>query len=113
MVNFARIIKHVPVILFEAQGHPTIRSHAGTQEGYVHSLGHGLGLDVHEQPWFSTFADTNDRLEPGSVFTIEPGLYYPDRGMGVRLENTYYVTKDGSIEILANYPMDLVLPVKK
>jgi Xaa-Pro aminopeptidase len=99
--------------LFEEQGHPTIRSHPGTQEGYVHSLGHGLGLDVHEQPWFSTFMDTNDHLEPGSVFTIEPGLYYPERGMAVRLEDTYYVKPDGKIEILANYPMDLVLPVKK
>jgi Xaa-Pro aminopeptidase len=99
--------------LFEKQGHPTIRSIPGTQDGYVHSLGHGLGLDVHEQPWFSMNVDMDNKLEPGSVFTIEPGLYYPDRGMGVRLEDTYHVTPAGDIEILADYPMDLVLPVKK
>ena len=99
--------------LFEEMGHPTIRSHPGTQEGYVHSLGHGLGLDIHEQPWFSTFAETNDRLIPGGVFTIEPGLYYPDKGMGIRLEDSYRVTSQGKIELLAQFPMDLILPVKK
>jgi len=53
-----------------------------------------------------------DRLEPGSVVTIEPGLYYPERGMGVRLEDTVWVRPDGEMEILADYPLDLVLPVK-
>ena len=57
--------------------------------------------------------EMDNKLEPGSVFTIEPGLYYPDRGMGVRLEDTYRVTPNGEIEILADYPLDLVLPVKK
>ncbi len=99
--------------LFESMGHPTIRSVPGTQEGFVHSLGHGLGLDIHEQPWFSTFAETNDRLVPGTVFTIEPGLYYPERGMGIRLEDSYYVTPQGKIELFTAYPMDLVLPVRK
>lgn len=99
--------------LFEAKGHPTIRTNPKTMEGYVHSLGHGLGLDVHEAPWFSVVSPVDNNLEPGAVFTVEPGLYYPDRGMGVRLEDTYCVTPTGKIEILADYPMDLVLPVKK
>ena len=46
------------------------------------------------------------------VVTIEPGLYYPERGMGVRLEDTVWVRPDGEMEVLAPYPMDLVLPVK-
>ena len=57
--------------------------------------------------------DTNrDVLEPGSVFTIEPGLYYPDRGMGVRLENTVWIRPDGAVEVMAPYSMNLVLPVR-
>jgi len=69
-------------------------------------------LNVHEQPWFGINATEEDRLVPGSVFTVEPGLYYPDRGMGVRLEDTVYVRPDGRIETLVEYPLDLVLPVK-
>lgn len=98
--------------IFEARGHPTIQSKPQTQEGYVHSLGHGVGLNIHERPWFGRNASETDRLDPGSVFTIEPGLYYPERGLGVRLENTVWVRPDGKMEVLADYPMDLVLPVK-
>jgi len=98
--------------LFEANGHPTIKTNPAVQEGYVHSLGHGLGLRVHERPWFGATASDADRLEPGAVFTIEPGLYYPEKGMGVRLENSAWVRPGGQIEVLAEYPMDLVLPMK-
>ncbi len=51
-------------------------------------------------------------LMPGSVFTIEPGLYYPEQGMGVRLEDTYFVSPQGGFEKFADFPMDLVLPIK-
>ena len=100
--------------LFEAQGHRTIRQEAGIEEGYVHSLGHGLGLHVHEAPWFRSAqqATNKDVLAPGVVVTVEPGLYYPDKGMGVRLEDTVVARPDGSLEILAEYPLDLVIPVK-
>jgi Xaa-Pro aminopeptidase len=98
--------------LFEALGHPTLRSNPVTQEGYVHGLGHGLGLNVHERPWFRKIAAQADILAPGVVTTIEPGLYYPERGMGVRLEDTVWVRPDGEFEILAPYPLDLILKVK-
>lgn len=98
--------------LFEGRGHPTIRSNPKTQEGYVHSVGHGLGLHVHELPASGSNATDADRLKPGSVVTIEPGLYYPERGMGVRLEDTIWINPMGGIEILAPYPLDLVLPIK-
>jgi Xaa-Pro aminopeptidase len=98
--------------LFEAKGHQTIKSDPQTKKGYVHSLGHGLGLHVHESPWFGQNATEEDQLAPGVVVTIEPGLYYPERGIGVRLEDTVYVRPDGKIEILAEYPLDLVLPIK-
>jgi Xaa-Pro aminopeptidase len=99
--------------LFEARGHPTIKANPQTQEGYVHSVGHGLGLYVHELPMSGAAASEKDRLLPGSVVTIEPGLYYPERGMGVRLEDTVWARPDGKFEILAPYPLDLILPVKK
>jgi Xaa-Pro aminopeptidase len=97
--------------LFSSQGHSTIKDDPNTQSGYVHSLGHGIGLNVHERPWSGISSDDKDRLFPGTVFTLEPGLYYPEKGMGVRLENSLWVRPDGKIEILADYPMDLVLPV--
>jgi Xaa-Pro aminopeptidase len=98
--------------LFEERGHPTIQKLPQTEEGYVHSLGHGVGLHVHERPWFRSNATPVDLLVPGSVVTIEPGLYYPERGMGVRLEDTVWVRPDGKMETLADFPLDLVLPVK-
>lgn len=98
--------------LFEARGHATIQSNEQTQVGYVHSLGHGLGLHIHERPWFGKNATDLDRLVPGSVVTIEPGLYYPEKGIGVRLEDTVWIRPDGQPEILVEYPLDLVLQMK-
>jgi Xaa-Pro aminopeptidase len=96
--------------LFEELGHPTIRQDPLVQAGYVHTVGHGLGLDVHELPFTRTPGAT---LKPGVIVTIEPGLYYPDEGMGCRLEDTIFVHPDGSIELLAEYPYDLVLPIEE
>lgn len=97
--------------LFESRGHPTIKSNPATLEGYVHGLGHGIGLHVHELPRLGLYATSLDVLSPGVVVTVEPGLYYPERGFGVRIEDTLWVRPDGEIEILADYPYDLVIPV--
>ncbi len=96
---------------FEALGHPSQLSDTKTQSGYVHGLGHGLGLSVHEAPSFSLNTMGSFTLTPGMVFTFEPGLYYPDRGIGVRIEDTLVVDDDGSIHTLVDYPKDLVIPV--
>lgn len=98
--------------LFSAMGHVTIAEKPDTTEGYIHSIGHGLGLEVHENPFSGKTAMENDILKPGVVFTIEPGLYYPSKGMGVRIEDTIYLNPDGRFEILAEYPHNLVLPMK-
>jgi Xaa-Pro aminopeptidase len=108
----AREVQPVVCRTMEAMGHPTICSDPRTENGYVHLVGHGLGLNVHESPSFSAMESNRDVLQPGAVFTIEPGLYYPDRGMGVRLENTVWVRPDGSVEVVAPYPHDLVLPMR-
>jgi Xaa-Pro aminopeptidase len=98
--------------LFEAQGHATLRSHPKTLDGYVHSLGHGVGLNVHEAPWFKDDPEGGDTLQPNMVFTLEPGLYYPEQNMGARLEDTLWINPAGHIETIAPYPYDLVIPVK-
>ena len=71
-------------------------------DGYFHSLGHGVGLEVHEQPNLSRFEDP---LRAGDVVTLEPGLYRQGFG-GCRLEDLVLVTENGA-ENLTQYPYDL------
>lgn len=97
---------------FEQHGHKTPLNHPGTQEGYVHGLGHGLGLDIHEEPRLSHATGNDTLLQPGHVFSVEPGLYYQDRGYGVRIEDTVALTETGELINLTNYPYDLVLPMR-
>ena len=98
--------------LFEGMGHATIRQDPRIESGYVHGIGHGVGLDVHEKPWSSYPDDPSNNLQAGSVFTIEPGLYYPEKGYGIRLEDTWYCDANGAFHKFADYPMDLVVPMK-
>ncbi|MGJ8639821.1 MAG: M24 family metallopeptidase [Opitutaceae bacterium] len=82
--------------VFVANGYETKRVENGFV-GFIHSTGHGLGLDVHEGPRVSPKAG---KLKAGHVITIEPGLYYPEIG-GCRIEDVVRVTKDGS-ELLSS-----------
>jgi Xaa-Pro aminopeptidase len=93
----------------ESKGHPTQRSHPGSNEGYVHSLGHGIGLNIHERPGMSHLS--TDTLQVGNVITIEPGVYYPERGFGVRVEDSFYVDENGGLVALTNFRKDLILPL--
>lgn len=74
-------------------------SFKGRMEGFIHSTGHGLGLDIHEPPSVSPHGGP---LKPGYVITIEPGLYYKKWG-GVRIEDDLFVTRSGS-EVLTQFP---------
>jgi Xaa-Pro aminopeptidase len=92
---------------FEAMGYPTIRQDNRTQTGYVHGLGHGVGLDLHEAPRLGGPMTNPDVLAPGHLFTVEPGLYLPDEEVAVRLEDVVWVRPDGAMENLTVYPYDL------
>ncbi len=99
--------------LLEARGHATIGSTPNLKSGYVHAIAHGIGLDVHEAPGFSDSPANPARLDPGVVITVEPGVYYPERGYGVRLEECIWLNPETQkFEILATYDKRLVLPVK-
>ncbi len=76
---------------------------AGYGEYFIHRTGHGLGLEVHEEPYIR--AGNTDRLEVGMTFTVEPGIYLPGRG-GVRIEDNVAVAEDG-VTVLSSMSRDL------
>jgi Xaa-Pro aminopeptidase len=73
--------------LLARRGYATPITHPGTTIGYVHGLGHGVGHELHEYPSFRPEAGADGVLERGDLFTLEPGLYDPAAGWGVRLED--------------------------
>lgn len=81
---------------FTRSGYPTeVRN--GRWTGFFHGTGHGLGLEIHEEPRFA-----RARFKPGHVMTVEPGLYYPGLG-GVRIEDVAAVTRSG-VRVLSRFP---------
>ena len=68
---------------------------------FIHGLGHYLGMDVHD------VGDTSRPCVPGEVFTIEPGIYIPSEGFGVRIEDDYLVTKDGLEKLSKGIPCEV------
>ncbi len=80
---------------FASKGYPT-ETRDGRPTGFFHGTGHGLGLEIHEEPRFG-----RTRFKPGQVLTVEPGLYYPGLG-GVRIEDVVTVTEKG-IRVLSRF----------
>jgi len=84
---------------FDKEGYPTARDCA-EPEGFFHGLGHGIGLEVHEEPFMR--ATANFKFQAGMAVTVEPGLYYKGLG-GVRIEDTIHVIPDGN-ELISRAP---------
>lgn len=103
--------QEITLDVLEEFGHPTGRSHPGTSIGYMHSLGHGVGIEIHENPRFTHMID-RDEIKVGNVFTVEPGVYYPEKGFGIRIEDTVYIDEAGQVHSLTPMHKELVLPLK-
>jgi len=98
-------VNRVACQIFEEHGFPTLLSKQPGEvlkDGFYHSLGHGVGLEVHEEP---ALGRGPGELVAGDVVAVEPGLYRNGYG-GCRLEDLVHVTEDGP-EILTDYPYDL------
>ena len=76
---------------------------AGYGEYFMHRTGHGMGIEIHETPYITASSQTV--LEEGMVFSIEPGIYLPER-FGIRLEDIVILRADG-LEILSDLPRDV------
>ena len=92
--------------IMASKGFKTGRTAAGIPCGFIHGLGHGVGLEIHEAPRVSPI--NQSPLEEGNVVSVEPGLYYPSWG-GIRLEDLVVVRKD-SCECLNKFHFELEIP---
>jgi len=97
-------VHHVVQAEFERRGFKTEVVN-GRPTGFIHSTGHGVGLEIHEAP---SLGPRPERLQAGAIVTVEPGLYYPGVG-GVRIEDTVLVTRRGA-ELLAPCARGLIIP---
>ncbi|GAB4288857.1 MAG: Xaa-Pro peptidase family protein [Myxococcota bacterium] len=106
-VNAKAIHEKVSEML-KSYGFETRQRKDGRWEGFFHGTGHGIGLEIHELPPVSA---RDHILKVGEVFTIEPGLYYPEEG-GVRIEDVVIVAK-GGCKVISKYPKTLVIKPKR
>jgi Xaa-Pro aminopeptidase len=73
---------------------------AGLGDAYIHGIGHQLGLEVHD-------VTPDGALKPGMVITIEPGVYLPERRVGIRIEDDILITKTGNVNLTSAIPKSI------
>jgi Xaa-Pro aminopeptidase len=103
-------LQEVACDYFRKKGYPVVKDDPNTVNGYTHSLGHGVGLAVHEPPYMGMGA--KDILSKGNVFAIEPSLVDTDRGLAVRIEDTFHIDNGGKAVSITDVPYDLVIPIE-
>ena len=67
---------------------------------FMHGTSHFLGLDVHDVGYF------HEPIKAGMVFTVEPGIYIPEEGLGIRIENNFMVTTTKPLDLMQNIPIE-------
>lgn len=98
----------VPVKIFDIEARNVINE-KGYGEYFNNRVGHGLGIEIHEEP---SIHENNDQIaEAGLLFTIEPGIYIPGFG-GVRIEDDVYLNDEGNVEVLTQFPKSLQVIAK-
>ncbi len=90
-------IGHAICQIIEDAGFNTLRKNPKSKEGFLHSVGHGVGLHIHDTPnkCQRIAFDSDDVLAEGHVFSVEPGIYIPRIKTGIRVENLIAITKTG------------------
>jgi Xaa-Pro aminopeptidase len=101
---FAAVRPGVPCAALDTAAREVITA-AGYGDYFIHRVGHGLGLDVHEAPYM--VGNNSETLRPGMVFSDEPGIYLPGK-FGIRIEDTVVCTEDGG-ELLNNATRELAV----
>ncbi len=100
----AKIMEEVVINKSFAELEKISRKNMGKYSSYfIHSLGHGVGVEIHEAPFFSK--EAKQTVKPNCIFTIEPGIYFP-RKYGIRIEDTLLF--DGKAKILTTAPKELI-----
>lgn len=100
-IDAVEVNEEVKAVDLAARNHIETKSYG---DYFIHRTGHGLGLEVHEEP--SIHAKNKERLKEGMLFTIEPGIYLPNIG-GVRIEDDIYITEAGDVEVLTTFSKEL------
>lgn len=107
---------YAKVLMVQEKCKQMIREKAATKKPYeyaykelgkafTHSLGHGIGIEIHEFPNLSP--KSKEKFQKGMVFTIEPGMYYPGK-FGIRIEDDYWINQKGEVEELTSVPKKLI-----
>ena len=111
--KFTWEFNHQACEMFDEFGHDTLLKNHMAKSGYIHGLGHGFGLAVHEAPNMGIRGTRPDeRIRPGTIICNEPGLYYPDKGWGVRCEDDYWLNPETlAFERLTEIDRSLVVPM--
>jgi Xaa-Pro aminopeptidase len=113
--KFTWEFNHQACEMFDEFGHDTLLKNFRASSGYIHGLGHGFGLAVHEGPNMGIRGTRPDeRIRPGTIICNEPGLYYPDKGWGVRCEDDYWLNPNTmKFERLTEIERELVVPMEE